>query len=309
MSKSVLRPFLIATLLVLVVNAASAQDAGLEFLQLGPDAASIALGDAHVASTNDAFSTYWNPAGLAAAETNSASVSHHIWVADVRTYAAATRLGFGEKGAFGFAVTASGTSDLEARDQPGAPAGYFGARFLSLGASYGRSLGPVRLGATAKYLSEQIFEATANGYALDFGAQAGFLDRGLELGAALVNIGSMSDLGANPSRLPRMLRLGATFNPFRILTSDDDASLLNAFAIVEMTHVFPEELTRLHLGIGAEVMELVMVRAGYVSNDELRTFSFGLGLEYEPFQVDYAFLPFESGFDGPGHVMSLSYRW
>ncbi len=309
MLKRFLGSVLFISLNLLGANGVRAQDAGLEFLQIGPDAASMALGDAQVARSKDAFSTFWNPAGLAAAEQNSAAVSHHIWVGDVRTYALATRLGFGEKGAIGFAVTASGTSDLEARDGPGDPTGFFSARFLSVGGSYGRSFGPVRAGVTAKYLSEEIFEANANGYAFDFGAQADFLDGGLNIGAALQNVGSMSELWVHRTRLPRMLRAGAAFNPFRILSSDDDASLLNAFGLVEVTHVFPEEMTRVHFGVGAEVLELVMIRAGYIGNDELRSLTIGLGIEYESFQVDYAFLPFDSGFDGPGHVMSLAYRW
>jgi hypothetical protein len=288
---------------------ASAQDSGLDFLQIGPDARSMALGDAQVAQSRDAYATYWNPAGLAAAERNSAAVSHHLWVADVRTYALATRLGFGARGALGFAVTATGTSDLEARDGPGDPSGLFGAQFISISGSYGRSVGPVRVGFTAKYLSEEIFDVSANGYALDFGAQADLLNGAVEVGAAFVNVGKMSELGIRATRLPRMLRGGLAIHPLRVLSGDDDASVLDALVLAEVSHVVPDERTRLHLGIGAEVMELVMVRVGYVGNDELRTFTFGLGLEYEPFQVDYAFLPFEAGFDGPGHVMSLSYRW
>ena len=293
----------------LIIDPVAAQRAGLDFLQIGPDAASMALGGGRSSHSDDAFATFWNPAGLASSDGNSAAVSHHIWVGDVRTYAIATRLGVGERGGLGFAVTAYGSSDIEARDQPGDPLGLFSARFLSVGASYGVGFGPVRFGTGLKYLSEEIFEASANGYAFDFGAQTSLLDGGLELGASLLNLGKMSELVARSTRLPRMLRAGATLHPFRILASDDDAALLNAFVLIETSYVFPEEANRIHLGVGAEIMELVTVRGGYVTNDELRSFTLGLGLEYEPFQVDYAFVPFESGFDGPGHVMSLSYRW
>ena len=48
--------------------------------------------------------------------------------------------------------------------------------------------------------------------------------------------------------------------------------------------------------------------AGYLTNDELRGFSFGAGLTASAFQVDYAMLPFDNGFGGPGHVFTLAYR-
>ncbi|HEX7072165.1 MAG TPA: hypothetical protein VF190_15235, partial [Rhodothermales bacterium] len=128
-------------------------------------------------------------------------------------------------------------------------------------------------------------------------------------GAAFVNVGRMTELGTRETKLPRMLRGGVAIHPLRVLSGDDDASLLEALLIAEVSHVIPDERTRLHVGIGAEIMELVIARVGYVGNDDLRTFTFGLGLAYDPFRVDYAFLPFEEGFDGPGHVLSLSYNW
>jgi len=221
----------------------------------------------------------------------------------------ATRLGFGNRGALGFSVTATGTSDLEARDGPGDPAGLFDAQFLSLVAAYGRRIGPLRAGVAAKYLSEEIYVSSANGYAFDLGLQADALEGALQVGASLQNLGEMSRLGAEASRLPSLIRGGVAVFPFRIRSIDDDEPLLNAFVTVEASHVFPSSDTRLHAGLGAEIMDLIHVRLGYVSNDEVRSYSVGLGIAYEPFRVDYAFLPFESGFDGPGHVISLAYSW
>ena len=305
----VFAPLGLLLLFVSLPQCVQAQSSGLSFLQVGPSAESMALGDANVARSGDAYSTYWNPAGLARAERNSAALSHHIWVAELRTYSAATRLRVGRRGGLGFAVTATGTGDLEARDAPGEPAGLFSADFLSIGASYGHQVGPVRVGLTAKYLSEEIFGVSADGYALDVGAQADLAAGTVSLGAALLNVGEMSELGANATELPRTLRVGGAVFPFRVLADEDDAPLLDAFATAEVSHVFPSSSTRLHFGVGANVMELVAVRAGYITNDELRTLTFGLGLEYDPFEVDYAFVPFESGWDGPGHVMSLRYYW
>ena len=287
---------------------AHAQDAGLSFLRIGTNAAAIAVGDAYVAYSRDAFSTYWNPAGLAAASSNSAALSHHIWVADIRTYSLTSRFRAGTNGALGLFVTGLSSGDLEARDGPGEADGFFSAQYLNLGAAYGRRLGPLRAGLTAKYLAERIYASEADGFALDFGLQLDLLRGGLQLGAAFQNVGKMDQLADVSTPLPRMLRVGAALFPFRILTENDGRPLLNTFLTGEVSHVFTAEETRFHLGVAAEVLDLVMVRAGYITNDTLRRFSFGGGLGYESLQVDYAFLPFQD-FGTPGHVLTLLYFW
>ena len=47
----------------------------------------------------------------------------------------------------------------------------------------------------------------------------------------------------------------------------------------------------------------------FITNDELRDFTFGVGLHVETLFFDYAYLPFEGGFEGPGHVLTLTYVW
>lgn len=296
-------------LVLLLVGEAKGQDSGLAFLRIGTNAAAGAMGDAQVSNSNDAFSTYWNPAGLAAATSNSAGLSHHIWVAQTRTYSLAARFSSGNNGGVGLFLTALDSGDIEARENPGSPDGVFDAQFVSVGASYGRSFGPVRLGTSVKYLSERIFTNNATGYAFDFGLQADLFNEGLKLGAALQNIGEMSELSEVATELPRTLRAGVSLYPFRVLAMTDGTVLLNAFVTGEVSHIFPSETTRYHLGLAAEVVELVTVRAGYVTNDALRGITIGGGLGSNGFLFDYAFMPFDDGFDGPGHVLSLLYLW
>ena len=295
--------------LVGIAGPASSQEGGLAFLRIGTNAAAGAMGDAQVSNSNDAFSTYWNPAGLAAAPSNSAALSHHIWVASTRTYSVAGRFAVGRVGGLGLFVTALDSEDLEARDEPGPAAGVFDAQFVSTGVAYGRAFGPLRLGATLKFLSERIFSNTARGYAFDFGAQLDLLDEGIRLGAALQNLGEMSRLNAEATELPETVRAGVSIYPFRVVAMADGSILLNAFLTGEVSHVISTSTTRLHLGAAAEVVELVTVRAGFITNDALRGVTVGGGLGANGFFFDYAFLPFDSGFSGAGHVLSLLYTW
>lgn len=295
---------------VLMLNTwAYAQDSGLSFLRTGTNAEAAAMGDSQVANSRDAFSTFWNPAGLAAATHNSASGSYHAWVGSTQIYAGAVRLGVGARGGLGFFITASGNDDLEARDGPGPPDETFGVQFLNVGAAFGRSIGPFRVGVAAKYLSERIYTQDASGYGFDFGIQADVVNDGVRFGAALQNVGKMEELLDESTELPTTIRVGVTAFPFSLLMSDDAATLLQTTLSAEMVHVFPDETSQIHVGVGVEVLEVIDVRAGYVSNDALRSYSFGLGFGYESFVFDYAFLPFERGFDGPGHVLSLTYFW
>ncbi len=305
----VMKHFFLFVLMFMLVGEVSGQDSGLTFLRIGTNAAAGAMGDAQVSNSEDAFSTYWNPAGLAAATANSAGLSHHIWVAQTRTYSLAARFRSGNNGGVGLFLTALDSGDIEARENPGSPDGVFDAQFVSVGASYGRSFGPVRLGSSVKYLSERIFTNNATGYAFDFGFQADLFNEGLKLGAALQNIGEMSELSEIATELPRTLRAGISLYPFRVLAMADGTVLLNAFLTGEVSHVFPSETTRYHFGVAAEVVELVTVRAGYVTNDALRGITIGGGLGSNGFLFDYAFMPFDDGFDGPGHVLSLLYLW
>ena len=285
------------------------QESGLAFLRIGANAAASSMGDAQVSSSRDAFSTYWNPAGLAVPGKNSLALSHHIWIADTRTYSFAGRFAAGENSGFGAFVSAFDSGDLDAREGPGEPDGIFSAQFLSVGVSYGQSIGPFRAGVSAKYLSERIFSNNADGYAFDFGMQLDLFREGIKIGAALQNVGSMSELNAQATELPRTVRGGISIYPFRVLAMADGTVLLNAFITGEVSHVVPTETTRFHIGAAAEVVELVTVRAGFVTNDALRGLTIGGGLGSNGFLFDYAFLPFDGGFEGPGHVLTLLYEW
>jgi len=285
------------------------QDGGLAFLRIGANASASSMGDAQVSSSSDAFSTFWNPAGLAAAQSNSLALSHHIWLADTRNYFITGRFQAGDNSGFGAFVSAFDSGDFDARVGPGERDGVFSAQFIGVGASYGQAIGPVRFGVTAKFLSEQVFNEDATGYAFDFGVQADFFQEGIKIGAALQNVGEMTELNVEATQLPRTLRAGISIYPFRVLAMADGTVLLNAFLTGEVSHITNLDQTRFHIGAAAEVVELVTVRAGFITNDDLRGLSIGGGLGSNGFLFDYAFLPFDDGFGGPGHVLTLLYEW
>lgn len=286
-----------------------AQESGMAFLRIGANAAASAMGDAQVAATRGAFATFWNPAGLASSTGRTAAISHRIWIGSLRMYDLAAGLPLGGRSSVGVLITASDSGDLEARDMPGEPFGTFRAQFISAGLSYARDLGLLRAGVTAKFLKERFFEADASGYAFDAGLQTSLAAETVLLGAAIRNVGKMSRLEREATRLPRMLHAGAAFYPLHILSLTDGTKLLDVMVSAEVSHLVPSSLTRLHLGMAATVMEMVILRLGYISRDEPRTVTSGVGIELDELTFDYAYIPFDSGFEGPGHVLTLAYRW
>ncbi len=291
------------------VALSAGQESGLAFLELGVDAAAAGMGDAQVATAQGAFATFWNPAGLADTGPNEVALSHHIWVGDLRTYAAAGRFQAANRTGFGLSVTASGSGDLELRERPGPPDGVFDVQYLSVGASVGRRLGPASVGVTGRYISEEIFADRASGYGFDFGARAVFADGGVRIGAAVHNVGSMNELNTVATDLPTTARIGLAIQPFRVLSVEDDLTLLNATLVAELSHLFPDERSRFHLGAAVDVLDVLTARAGVITNDSLRNATLGLGLHYGSLIFDYALVLFDSGFGGPGHILTLRYAW
>ncbi len=294
---------------VMVAAPLQAQDSGLAFLRLGVDGAAVAMGDAQVAGADGAFSTFWNPAGLSRGNTNSVGISHHIWIGDVRTYALAARFRAGSHSALGLSVTAVSSGDIELRSRPGPAEGVFEAQFLSVGASFARRIGPVRGGLTAKYVSEEIFSETAAGYAFDFGAQADFLSGALLVGASIQNVGSMDELNTVATELPTIARAGIEIRPFRIMTVEDSFPLVDFRLAVDLARLLPDDRSQLHVGVGADVFDVLVLRGGVITNDAFRQLTGGVGFRYGSFAFDYALVSFDSGFGGPGHVLTVLYGW
>lgn len=289
------------------IGSAAAQSSGFAFLGIGPDAAGMALGDAGVASAEGPYAGERNPAGLANATSDRFGLTHHQWIADVQTYGLAGRFGLGNAGGIGLYVRASGSADFQARDRPGASQGNFDVQFVTAGVGLAREVGPISVGVSAKYLSERIFSVSATGYAVDLGAQTSLVNGSVRFGVALLNVGSMEELVDRPTELPRTLRVGTAIQPFRVLAFEDGATVFDAVLSFEVSRNTVTETTQVHVGAATDVLETLRVRLGYVSNDALRDFSAGVGIKAGPLRLDYAMLPFEEGFGGPGHIFTLVY--
>ncbi len=289
--------------------ALQAQGSGLSFLKLGTHAAGLGAGSAQTASTSDAFSTYWNPAGLAQAPENSAGLTYNAWLGDIQIYTLASRFGRSPQAGWGLSVTAVSSGEFEARSGPGDPDGLFNAQFISTGVSYARAFGALRVGATAKFLSERIFTVSSNGYAFDLGAQVSLREGFVQFGAVLQHLGNMNELELESTALPRTFRAGVSVKPLRIAGEDDGAAFLKTRVNLDVSRFLVTDETQVHLGATGEVLETFNLRAGFHTKNDLQRFTFGLGFIFDEFRLDYAYLPFEDGFGSDVQILTIMYLW
>ena len=72
---------IVAALLIISSPSIKGQsDAGAIFLLISPGARAGGMGEAQVAVANDAYASYWNPAGLAFQEGSELAVMHVNWL-------------------------------------------------------------------------------------------------------------------------------------------------------------------------------------------------------------------------------------
>jgi hypothetical protein len=297
-----------ALLCSVAILPSAAQTTGFPVLRLGPFAEHAALGETYTAYVRGSASMHGNPAGLAAPGWNSATVTYQSWIAATDIYGASARFRVTDRSGLGVSITMFDSGDLEARDQPG-PGDPFAVQYVSLGAGYAVQFGPVRAGASAKFLSERIYTESATGFAFDAGVQATFFDDYLMFGASVHNLGSMDELGVEATPLPTIIRIGAAGYPIRLYSEGDAEPTIRAFLSPEIVISPDDEDARFHIGAGAEIPDLLAVRAGYLSGDTVRNFTFGAGITYSGFVFDYGFLPLRDGFGGPSHILTLRYEW
>ncbi|MBN8588602.1 MAG: PorV/PorQ family protein [Rhodothermia bacterium] len=293
-------------LLVLVMAQVSFAQSGVAFLQFSPDAKSAALAGSGVSLRGGPFATYWNPAGIAKNQGQSAGLSQQLWAAGVRTFSGAARLQSGRNAGLGILVSATTSGELEARESPGDPLGVFTAQFGNLNMAYGRAFGEhFRVGVGAKVINQRLDTFSERGWAFDAGFQADLAGGDLAIGAVARHFGKLGD---GTDDLPATVQGGATLFPFKIMGSEDGSWLLDTQLSVEAQHVLPDKTTNLQFGLSTQALEIISLRAGYRTNDELRSWSLGAGFNVGKIQIDYAYLPFPSGYND-GHVFTLGYNW
>lgn len=285
--KIVCKILFIWMLLILPMWAGEANEGktGLAFLKIGVDARAAGMGEAYTAVANNAYTTYWNPAGLLGADNSNVVFMHSNWLLDVNSEFGALQFN-GKKSSLAFHVYTLSVGGIEVRSTPSRePVEETGAQYASVGVSYARNFSSkLDVGVTAKYLYEKILFNSAGGYALDLGFSYAASNK-LKVAGTLQNLGSMNEFAQASTKLPTLLRVGAAY---QLGQAVGPAELLLAGDVV-----LPfEENLRMHFGLEAALWQQLILRGGLVNGYESRSFSFGLGIRKSAFHFDYSYSPF-----------------
>ena len=198
-------------------------------LTLAPDARSSALGDAGVATSPDANSSYFNPGKLGFVPYKYAvALSYSPWLRNITDDMSISYLSaygkVGARSAFGASLMYFDLGTIDYRTANNTPYGSFSPKEYAFAVSYGLQLTDnFGVGASARYIRSNLIGANggndakpAQSVAVDLGAYyhkdltIGTGIYNLALGASLLNLGNKMTYTdpTNPSFLPTTLKLG-----------------------------------------------------------------------------------------------------
>ncbi len=299
------------------VDAGEAGTSSAVLLRFAPGPRGVGMGEAYTAVTADAYSAWWNPAGLASVEVPELAATHNASFQDVthQYLSVAYPLRYGST--LGFNISRLAVAPFQGYDASGLKTGDVESSGMVFGAAYARTLykdeieRPVlNVGAGLKYISETLDSVSASAPALDLGAvyhirparywMKGVPAQEFRLGAALRNLGPGLKYDTESFPLPTSLSLGAAWisHPWGAheLTLAMDHVLSNDDAYV--------------LAFGAEyfMYQLLSFRAGFRTGQETGSgVRLGVGFRLSFADLDYSMSPF--GELGSMHRLGLAMRF
>ena len=277
-----------------------------QFLKIGVGARAMGLGGSYTALANDVTSLYWNPAGITNLNNFSFAVSHSEWFADISYDFAGVVLPLSTSDIIALNIVALNTGEQEVTTviQPEGTGVFYDVSDLAIGLSYARTLTDrFSVGLTVKYIQQNLYNESANTFAVDIGTtlHTGFHD--------LIIAMSLSNFGGNMKLEGRDLitlsgtnnQVSGSFNPdarlktepwplplmFRVGIAMDLIGGADPFIESEMNRftmaidgVHPNDNTeKINLGGEYAWNETLFARLGYKINYDVEKWTFGVGVK------------------------------
>jgi len=298
--------------------------AAAQFLKIGVGARAMGLGGAMVASSSDAYSLYWNPAGITKVRRPTLAGSHTQWFADIKHNFFSFVLPVNDISAVGLQVIVLNMDDMEVTtvNEPQGTGEFFGASDIAIGATYGlRVTNFFSLGFTGKYIQQSIYNEKASTFALDIGSLLDVPFYGVQLGMNFsnfggklqmdgrdltrefdlnpnntLNVGVETRLKTEPWELPVNFRVGISMDVLG--TAENVFNSQNSRFTLSIDGNHPTDAPE-YVAFGAEYAfkELLMLRGGYRLNRDVEKFFYGIGLNIPvtgaTFGFDYAIASFD----------------
>lgn len=219
---------IILSLMAVLINPIFAQsEAGAIFLLIAPGARAGGMGEAHVAVADDAYASYWNPAGLGFLDGQELAMMHVNWLpglADDLYYEFfAFRKRYPTLGTIGGHLIFLNLGEQIRTSETGDELGTFTSYMTALTMSYSALISPTQsLGLNAKVSYQHLVEMGAGsekgkGTSTDFGFDVGYMHKewilpNMTLGLNLSNLGPKVDFIDPDQADPQPTNLSLGFN-------------------------------------------------------------------------------------------------
>ncbi len=302
-----------------------------KFLSVGIGPRANAMGGAFSSVVNDASALYWNPAGTADLKQNEAMFTYTSLFKDF-AFVIPTE----DIGSFGLSVTALdyGEMDLTTEYYPEGTGEKFSASSYAFGLSYAKNITEwFAAGMTVKYITEGIFNSTADGFAFDVGTLFKTPFWGIKFATIISNYGSKMQMtgedlliryDADPNREGNNETVDAYYK-----TDEFELPLKLQIGISKDLEFFDGQRLTLAIdatnpndnaesvNIGGELSfldNLIFLRGGYKAlflEDNQEGLTLGAGLNYVlgvfAFGFDYSYQEFE--FLSYTHSFGVSFKF
>jgi hypothetical protein len=289
---------------------------GFQFLSVVSDARGAAMGEAMTSLECGASSLFFNPAGMADLHADfDISGSTNKWIADIThtTFAIAFKPSNGAYGVFGLTAQYVNYGDFYGTVVDAAsPQGYddtgiFTLSAYALGIGYAKQLtDKFSVGGQIKYIHQDLGSSTIAVFspndttqktvenklsplAFDFGTLFRTGIKSLVFGMSVRNFSTQVKYATEGFQAPLVFTLGISMNVADLVQDlPFNQSLLVSLDASHYTD-HPEQIK---IGLDYKILNLLSLRGGYLSNNDLGGFSFGLGITQYGFTIDYAYSPY-----------------
>ena len=281
--------------------AAGVGTTGATFLKAGVGARQLAMGSAGGALVDDANAINWNPGMLGEIKGKNVTASYNALFLDESQGFLGYAAPFKDTGVIGVGVNYLTVSNIEKRaSDTEAADSKFANTNTAVSLSYGRAeVRPnLSVGGSLKYIQQKLDTQNDKAMAIDLGSVYK-INSNWTAAFVVQNLGTK----IGPDKLPLILKGGAT-------TKLLDGKLALAS---DLDWLVNDERTYVDLGAEYALNQHLAFRAGYQvgrSSDKLgglTGFGAGLGLKFDKFTFDYAYVPF--GDLGDTHRVTLGFNF
>lgn len=272
----------------------------------------LGMADVAVGIADDANAVFYNPAGIARVKALELNAVYFDNIVDTKDEAIAVsyplRKGlFGKSAALGLGIKAYQGGDIDVIEFDTVNNVITSQKTMSaesdymIGVTYAEKIASkLSAGITLKAIHSTLVEDyTASAIAADIGLLYETPIKGLDAGLSLLNSGTKMKFISEGDSLPQRLvvGLGYGFKPAPM------AAVKVGIDIIDEK----DADTATNLGVEVTLLNMVALRAGYLTNSDLGSVTAGIGIKMGMFQLDYGYGMFDELNDL--QKVSLTVRW